>query len=68
MENTNGKNFTTWSRFDKNNIPPDGSYIGRTHVPDSVNNPGYKKLTIINGYCSDIDLEIVTHYMKDPGV
>ena len=57
-----------WIAFDKEHLPPDGSYIARRWVPSRVDNPQYGKLTILNGACCSHDTDTITHYAIDPGL
>jgi hypothetical protein len=56
-----------WKMFDKENLPADGDYIARTVVRGRVDNPHYTKLVVRNGKCPNNNIDVVTHYMKDPG-
>lgn len=62
------KRCIAWIPFDKNNMPPDGSYIARIIICGRVDNPGYNKLRVLNGYCPDEIASITTHYAIDPGI
>lgn len=55
-----------WIRFDINNLPIDGSYIGKMNIPGRIDNPQYTKLVILNGQCHWDYAVYVTHYAIDP--
>lgn len=62
------KRCIIWIPFDRNSMPPDGSYIARINISGRVDNPGYNKLRVLNGYCPDEIAAITTHYAIDPGI